>query len=170
MGWGKTFWRISCFFYENGLNSETKSQKIDPKVRNGTSLRGLQTGHWQNWGSFLAKKTVIGQTFKQPFLHNSGWDQVRCHCGSFFNGPDGPTKSHWRRSKIKDTYNSKVTQAGKGEKPGCAGFLAKRKFIGQTLKRLFLCNSGRDQVRRHCGSFFWRPRRSHQVWLTTVQN
>merc|ERR1712112_429819 len=31
--------------HENGCNSETKSQKMDPKVPNRPSSRGLQTGH-----------------------------------------------------------------------------------------------------------------------------
>ena len=32
------------FFYENCCNSRTESRKIDPKVGNERSLRGLQTG------------------------------------------------------------------------------------------------------------------------------
>ena len=32
------------FFYENGHNSVTKSQKLAPKGGNERSLRGLQTG------------------------------------------------------------------------------------------------------------------------------
>ena len=52
VGQGKTF------FYKNGRNSETKSRKIDPKVRNGTSFWGLQTGHWQNWGSYAKKRNI----------------------------------------------------------------------------------------------------------------
>ena len=39
------FARWLGFFYENGSNSEKKSQKIDPKVANEQSLRGLQTDH-----------------------------------------------------------------------------------------------------------------------------
>ena len=31
--------------HENGCNSETKSRKMDPKVPNRPSSRGLQTGH-----------------------------------------------------------------------------------------------------------------------------
>ena len=34
------------------MNSEMKNQKIDPKVQNGPSLRGLKTGHRQNFGSY----------------------------------------------------------------------------------------------------------------------
>ena len=33
------------FFYENCCNSGTESRKIDPKVGNERSLRGLQIGH-----------------------------------------------------------------------------------------------------------------------------
>ena len=33
------------YFYENCCNSETESQKIDPKVGNERPLRGLQMGH-----------------------------------------------------------------------------------------------------------------------------
>ena len=33
VGWGKTFWHVGIFFYENGRTSDTKSRKIDPKVR-----------------------------------------------------------------------------------------------------------------------------------------
>ena len=36
--------RWPSFFYENGHNSGTKSRKIDIKVGNEPSLRGLQTG------------------------------------------------------------------------------------------------------------------------------
>ena len=36
--------RPSFFFYENDRNSETRSQKIVPKVGNELSLRRLQTG------------------------------------------------------------------------------------------------------------------------------
>ena len=75
VGWGKTFWRVShfFFFYENSCNSETKSRKIDPKVRNRPSRRGLQTGHLRNPGpkakngfscqnpNFWAKKTPISR-------------------------------------------------------------------------------------------------------------
>ena len=32
------------FFYENRRNAEMKNKKIDPKVQNGLSFRGLQTG------------------------------------------------------------------------------------------------------------------------------
>ena len=32
------------FFYEKDRNPETESRKIDPKVQNGPSLPGLQTG------------------------------------------------------------------------------------------------------------------------------
>ena len=43
VGWGKTFWCVGRFlFYENDRNSETKSRKVYPKVRNEPSLRGLQ--------------------------------------------------------------------------------------------------------------------------------
>ena len=38
VGRGKTFDRSTGFFYENGRNSETKSQKIVPKVGNEWSL------------------------------------------------------------------------------------------------------------------------------------
>ena len=47
------------FFNENGRYSEAKSWKIDPKVANRPSCRGLQTGHWQNPGSY-SKKTEFG--------------------------------------------------------------------------------------------------------------
>ena len=44
----------------NSRNSETKSRKIDPKVPNRPPSRGLQTGHWQNPGSY-SKKRIFGQ-------------------------------------------------------------------------------------------------------------
>ena len=51
VGWGKTFWWVfRFFFYGNIRDSETKSKKIDPKVRNEPSLRGLQSSSWQNFG------------------------------------------------------------------------------------------------------------------------
>ena len=37
--------KLLFVLYENVRNSETKSRKINPKVRNGPSFRGLQTGH-----------------------------------------------------------------------------------------------------------------------------
>ena len=43
----------------NGRNSETKSRKIDPKVPNRPSSRGLQTGHCRNPGSY-SKKRIFG--------------------------------------------------------------------------------------------------------------
>ena len=50
---GKTFWRVHrIFFYENCCNSGTESRKIDPKVGNERSLRGLQTGHWPKLESY----------------------------------------------------------------------------------------------------------------------
>ena len=36
---------------------------------------------------FSAKKTIFGQTIKRPFPCNSGWDQVCCHGGLFFDQP-----------------------------------------------------------------------------------
>ena len=45
VGRGETFWRVDWVsFYENGHNSGMKSPKIDIKVGNEPSLRGLQTG------------------------------------------------------------------------------------------------------------------------------
>ena len=45
---GVTGWRVTLtsegHAHENGRNSETKSRKIDPKVPNRPSSRGLQTG------------------------------------------------------------------------------------------------------------------------------
>ena len=43
--WGGLLSARARFFYENGRNSETKSRKIDPKVRNELSFQGLQAGH-----------------------------------------------------------------------------------------------------------------------------
>ena len=57
-GRAKTFWRVGrFFFYENGRNLETKTRKIDAKVQIEPSFRGLQTGHWQNLGSYSKKQT-----------------------------------------------------------------------------------------------------------------
>ena len=36
----------------------------------------------------------------------------------FFDGPDGPTEFRWKRSKIKGTYYSKVTQTRKAKNRG----------------------------------------------------
>ena len=41
---------------------------------------------------FWPKKTHFGRTQKRPFLRNSYPDRVRCHSGSFFDGPDVYTK------------------------------------------------------------------------------
>ena len=57
--WGKTFWRVGWFFFLQKLNPETKSRKIDCKVGNEPSFRGLQTGRWQNLGSY-GKKQIFG--------------------------------------------------------------------------------------------------------------
>ena len=61
VGWGKTFWRVGqfFFFYKNCRFSETKSRKINPKVRNGPSFLGLQTVHWRNPGP-KSKKWIFG--------------------------------------------------------------------------------------------------------------
>ena len=50
------------FFYENDRNSETRSQKIVPKVGNELSLRRLQTGLWQNLGSHGKNRTFGPKT------------------------------------------------------------------------------------------------------------
>ena len=57
----KSFWCVGrvFFFNENGRYSEAKSWKIDPKVANRPSCRGLQTGHWRNPGSY-SKKRIFG--------------------------------------------------------------------------------------------------------------
>ena len=47
----KTFWCVSRFFFlwkRPWLGNE--NSKNCPKVQNGPSIRGLQTGRWQNWG------------------------------------------------------------------------------------------------------------------------
>ena len=49
----RPFWAILV------RNSETKTLKIDPKVPNRPSRKGLQTGHWQNPGSY-SKKRIFG--------------------------------------------------------------------------------------------------------------
>ena len=48
--------QLFFFFYKNGRNSETKCQKIDPKVAPG----GLQTGLMQ-FGVVWPKKMLLGQ-------------------------------------------------------------------------------------------------------------
>ena len=70
-------WRVFRSFV---TKKAVTQKKINLKVLNGPSLRGLQTDHWQ-------KKTLFGQTYKWPLLSNSGRDQVRCHCGSFLWWP-----------------------------------------------------------------------------------
>ena len=52
-------------------NSKTKSQKIDPKVPNEPSLRGLQTGLWQNLGSYGKKRIFRPRTEKKHLFLNS---------------------------------------------------------------------------------------------------
>ena len=55
VGREKIFWCVSqVFFYENGHNSGTKSQKIVSNVGNELSLWGLQTGLWPKLGSFTS--------------------------------------------------------------------------------------------------------------------
>ena len=49
----------------DSCNSETRSQKIDPKIANKPSLQRLQTGHWQNLRS-CGKKRIFGP--KTQFL------------------------------------------------------------------------------------------------------
>ena len=54
------------FLKENDRNLEKRSQKIDLKVANEPSLRGLQTGNWQKFGAvrqktdFRAENRVFG--------------------------------------------------------------------------------------------------------------
>ena len=68
---GKTFWRVNrFFFYENGCNSGTESQKIVPKVGTWTAKRAVD----QNWGrlakiGFLAKNRDFGPKKNGPLLH-----------------------------------------------------------------------------------------------------
>ena len=47
------------FFYENCCNSRTESRKIDPKVGNERSGRGLKMGHWPKLGSY-GKNRIFG--------------------------------------------------------------------------------------------------------------
>ena len=56
---GKLFGASPSFFFSPG-SSETKSQKINPKVRNEPSLLGLQTGRWQNLGWYGKKRPLLG--------------------------------------------------------------------------------------------------------------
>ena len=58
--WQKFTWNTTLFaFWSPKANSETKRQKIDPKVPNRPPRKGLQTGHWQNSGSY-SKKRIFG--------------------------------------------------------------------------------------------------------------
>ena len=58
--WQKFTWNTTLFaFWSPKANSETKRQKIDPKVPNRPPRKGLQTGHWQNPGSY-SKKRIFG--------------------------------------------------------------------------------------------------------------
>ena len=55
--WQKFTWNTTLFaFWSPKANSETKRQKIDPKVPNRPPRKGLQTGHWQNPGSYSKKR------------------------------------------------------------------------------------------------------------------
>ena len=69
----------------------------------------------RNFGWFFGLKPIFGQ--KTLFGRT---DRVCCPSGSFFDVPDGSTKFRWKRSKIKGTYTSKVTQAPNGPKQGWA--------------------------------------------------
>ena len=59
------------FVYENCCNSGTESRKIDPKVGNERSFRGLQRGCWPKLGSygknqiFRPKPEILGP--EKPF-------------------------------------------------------------------------------------------------------
>ena len=55
----RLFDRSTNFFYKNCCNSGTESEKIDPKVGNERSLRGLQMGHWPKLGSY-GKNRIFG--------------------------------------------------------------------------------------------------------------
>ena len=88
VGLGKTFWCVGHFlYYENCRFSVTKSQKIDPKVRNPPSRRGLQTGHWRSPGSY-SKKRIFGPKPKVLGPKNT----------SQFN----PCSSHYRAKLCKE--------------------------------------------------------------------
>ena len=72
-GGGRLFDASTVFFYENGCNSGTESQKIVPKVGNERSLRGLRTGCSPNLGScgkigFFGQKPSFGAQKKAHFL------------------------------------------------------------------------------------------------------
>ena len=61
--------QLFFFFYEKSRNSETKSQKIDPKVRNGSSFRELQKAIDKIWGG-MAKKRIFGPAKKRALFNS----------------------------------------------------------------------------------------------------
>ena len=71
--------------------------------------------------AFLAKKKHISAERKNGCLFvipaRTGSVVI---VGHLFDGPDGPTKFCWKRSKIKGTYTYEPTQAQKGQKQGWA--------------------------------------------------
>ena len=87
------------FFYGNIRDSETKSKKIDPKVRNEPSLQGLQTGRWQNLGwygkkrPFLGSHHVLAMTGKKCANKKVPFSQMNisllANFGCFFVGKSG---------------------------------------------------------------------------------
>ena len=86
-GVGEDFLMRHFLYYENCRFSVTKSQKIDPKVRNPPSRRGLQTGHWRSPGSY-SKKRIFGPKPKVLGPQNT----------SQFN----PCSSHYRAKLCKE--------------------------------------------------------------------
>ena len=86
-GGGRIFDASAKFFPpENGHNSETKSQKIVPRIGNEPSLRGLQMGLWPKLGSYknriVGPKTDISGPKKNSLLNlNHVLAMTRQSCG-----------------------------------------------------------------------------------------
>ena len=115
--WQKFTWNTTLFaFWSPKANSETKRQKIDPKVPNRPPRKGLQTGHWQNPGSY-SKKRIFGANMAKirPF-----WSVTR------------------KRKVEKSIQRCQIDRLAKGYKRAIdkiRGPIAKNGFSGQNPAR-----------------------------------
>ena len=137
--------------------------KNQSQVENEPSLWGLQTDRWQSLGSY-GKKRIFW-----PKYGISGPKKHTLLAGHHVLAMTGKSCAN-KKVPFSKTYISLLANFGCffGNKKN--GFLAKTTLFGRTSKRPFLRKSGQDQAPCHSGSFFWWPRRFHQVLLKTVQN
>ena len=92
------------FFYENDCNSENfgsygKKQIFGPK-KTSTSPPQILGVFIFGKKRIFGQKTLYGQSKNVRFSIIPAGTRSSVIVGHFFDGPDGPTKFRWRRSKV----------------------------------------------------------------------